>query len=97
MIDLESIRAAYDDIVGLSADDEFELEDVQMRFEMMDINFEDFRVFLTSRLFTLDDKYDFHPEFSRGYVHAAMEFFLYGNLTGKEAKLDEEIGGSDKA
>lgn len=97
MIDLEAIRAAYDDIIGYSADDEFELEDVKMRFEMMNIDFEDFRIFLTSRLAALDERYDFHPEFSRGYVHAAMEFFLYGNLTGKEDKLDEEIGGSDQS
>jgi len=94
MIDLNSITAAYQDITG--DQDSFDIEDVQMRFEMMDINFDDFRSFLFGRLSSLDEKYDFHPEWGRGYVHAALEFFLYGDLCGIEATRDSEID-ADKA
>lgn len=89
MIDLDSIVAAYEDITGDNAN--FDIEDVQLRFEMMGIDFDDFRSFLFGRLQALDEKYDFHPEWGRGYVHAALEFFLYGDLCGIEATRDDEI------
>ena len=92
MIDLEDITTAYQDIVGEQA--EFDVDDIRMRFEMMGINFDDFRIFLYGRLQALDSIYDFHPEWGRGYVHAAMEFFLYGDLCGKLDKLDSEIDGN---
>ena len=89
MIDLDMIVAAYHDITG--EQESFELDDVKLRFEMMNIDFDDFRSFLFGRLQTLDNKYDFHPEWGRGYVHAALEFFLYGDLCGIEATRDSEI------
>lgn len=91
MVDLEDITAAYKDIVGEQA--EFDIDDIKMRFDMMDIDFDGFRIFLFSRLQALDEIYDFNAEWGRGYVHAAMEFFLYGDLCGKEAALDSEIDG----
>ena len=93
MIDYEDIVAAYDDITGSEEGAEFEIEDVEMRYEMLGIDFDSFKLFMFARLQALSQIYGFNEEWGRGYVHAAMEFFLYGDLCGKQTALNSEIDG----
>jgi hypothetical protein len=90
-VDLEKMVEAYHDISNAASRDGFTVEDMAMRFEMLDIEFQDFRAFLHHRLMVMSEQIPMDESFQKGYVHAALEFFLYGNLTGKEAALDMEI------
>jgi hypothetical protein len=87
LIDLEKIYEAYKDVMGTGPDDEengYDIDEIEARFNMLGIDFTDFRIFMLRRLETLGQVVDMDAAWTRGYVHAAMEFFLYGNITGKE-------------
>lgn len=97
MIDLDAITEAYTDIIGSGSDEGFDFEQIQDRFEMMGIDWSDFRRFLTERVAGLEEAgINTGEEWAKGYISAAMEWFLYGNLTGKIAAVDEELDGFNK-
>lgn len=93
MIDLEKLYLAYKDVMGAGPEDEeegYDFDEIAARFEMLGIDFNDFRVFMLRRLETLSEVVDIDIAWSRGYVQAAMEFFLYGTVTGKEAATSND-------
>ena len=98
-IDYEKLNEVYEDVLGPKPDGGFTIEDIQMRFEMANINWHQWQQFLHMRLDNLAKARDERvadTEWARGYVHAAMEFMLYGHLTGKEQAYNEEIDGDSK-
>lgn len=86
---------AYEDITAADTGDGFDLAAINMRFEMLGIDFDDFIKFVKLRLEAFNEVKDVDSEWERGYVQAAMEYFMYGNLTGKEAAIDMEIKLND--
>lgn len=92
-IDLQKMYEAYKDVMGSGPEDEqegYDLDEIEARFDMLGIDFTDFRVFMLRRLEILGQVVDMDIAWTRGYVHAAMEFFLYGNITGKESATSNE-------
>lgn len=94
MIDKFKMHNAVIDLLGAQAEDQqgWDIDNVELRFEMMGVSFPDFQEFLHERLEGMRHTgLDVDLAWSRGYLHGAVEFFLYGILTGKEDALDEEI------
>jgi hypothetical protein len=93
MIELQQIYEAYRDVMGVGPEDQkqgYDMDEMAQRFEMLGIDFNDFRIFMLRRLEMLGQVVDMDVAWSRGYVHAAIEFFLYGNITGKEAAASND-------
>ena len=92
MIDIEDIQAAYDDILGAGTEEGLTLDEIVDRFDMLGIDWGDFRRFLVGRVKSLEELgINRNEEWASGYIYAAMEWFLYGNMTGKIAAMNNDL------
>jgi hypothetical protein len=93
-ISLEQMQSVVSDLLGPQAEDQvgWDIDDIEERFAMLNIDFIDFKTFLHERLEAMgESEMDIDIAWCRGYMHAAIEFFLYGLLLGKEEVINKEL------